>query len=199
MRGCLVVAALAVAAPAQAGQGAVDLPAGRLGDAVLALGRQSGTSIVVGDPALWARRVPAVRGRMSAREALDRLATAANADVVAAGAFGWRLTARTPRVVRVKRPKVVPVAAPPAVQGADIVVTGSKRDVRLRDFAGQVALLDGVDLALGGAGGTEAIPRAAGERIVDASRCRPQQAVHSRHRRFQLHRTDPDHRRPVFR
>ncbi|PTW48647.1 outer membrane receptor protein involved in Fe transport [Sphingomonas faeni] len=157
MRGCLVVAVLAVAAPAQAGQGAVDLPAGRLGDAVLALGRQSGTSIVVGDPGLWARRVPAVRGRMSAREALDRLATAANADVVAAGAVGWRLTARAPRVIPVKRPKVVPVAAPPAVQGADIVVTGSKRDVRLRDFAGQVALLDGVDLALGGAGGTEAI------------------------------------------
>lgn len=157
MRGCLVVAALAVAAPAQAGQGAVDLPAGRLGDAVLALGRQSGTSIVVGDPGLWARRVPAVRGRMSAREALDRLATAANADVVAVGAVGWRLTARAPRVIPVKRPKVVPIAAPPAVQGADIVVTGSKRDVRLRDFAGQVALLDGVDLALGGAGGTEAI------------------------------------------
>ncbi|MEG3169843.1 TonB-dependent receptor [Sphingomonas sp. LB3N6] len=158
MRGCLVVAALAVAAPAQAGQGAVDLPAGRLGDAVLALGRQSGTSIVIGDPGLWARRVPAVRGRMSARGALDRLASAANADVVAAGPVGWRLVARAPRVVavRVKRPKVVPVAAPVA-GGADIVVTGSKRDVRLRDFAGQVALLDGVDLALGGAGGTEAI------------------------------------------
>ena len=158
MRGCLVVAVLAVAAPAQAGQGSVDLPAGRLGDAVLALGRQSGTSIVVGDPGLWARRVPAVRGRMSARDALDRLANAANAEVVAAGPVGWRLVARVPRVavVRPKRPKVVPVAAPPA-QGSDIIVVGSKRDVRLRDFAGQVALLDGVDLALGGAGGTEAI------------------------------------------
>ncbi len=158
MRGCLVVAALAVAAPAQAGQGGVDLPAGRLGDAVLTLGRQSGTSIVVGDPALWARRVPAVRGRMSAREALDRLASAVNADVVAAGPVGWRLVTRAPRVVsvRAKRPKVIPVAAPVA-EGADIIVTGSKRDVRLRDFAGQVALLDGVDLALGGAGGTEAI------------------------------------------
>jgi outer membrane receptor protein involved in Fe transport len=159
MRGSLVVAALAVAAPAQAGQSVLDLAAGRLGDAVLALGRQSGTSIVVGDPGLWARRVPAVRGRMSAREALERLATAANAEVVAAGPVGWRLVARTPRVavVRAKRPRVVPIAAPPAVQGADIVVTGSKRDVRLRDFAGQVALLDGVDLALGGVGGTEAI------------------------------------------
>ncbi|MEG8025552.1 hypothetical protein QP162_16280 [Sphingomonas aurantiaca] len=39
---------------------------------MLALGRQSGTSIVVGDPGLWGRRVPAVRGRMSAREALDQ-------------------------------------------------------------------------------------------------------------------------------
>nr|WP_176501015.1 TonB-dependent receptor [Sphingomonas sp. HMP9] len=163
MRGCLVVAALVVVAPAQAAPltrraPAVDLPAGRLGDAVLALGRQSGTSIVVGDPTLWARRVPAVRGRMSAREALDRLAVAANADVAAAGPLGWRLVARAPHVamVRAKRPKVVPIAAP-VTEGADIVVTGSKRDVRLRDFAGQVALLDGVDLALGGAGGTEAI------------------------------------------
>ncbi|MES3107772.1 TonB-dependent receptor [Sphingomonas aurantiaca] len=158
MRGCLVVAALVVAAPAVAGQGAVDLPAGRLGDAVLALGRQSGTSIVVGDPGLWGRRVPAVRGRMSAREALDRLADAANADVVAAGSVGWRLVPRVARraPVRVARPKVVRVATP-VVAGADIVVTGSKRDVALRDFAGQVALLDGVDLALGGAGGTDAI------------------------------------------
>lgn len=157
MRRCLVVAALVVAAPALAGQAVVDLPAGRLGDAVLALGRQSGTSIVVGDPRLWARRVPAVRGRMTAREALDRLAKAAKADVVAAGPVGWRLVPRAPRVVpvRVKRPKIVPVAAP--VEGAEIVVTGSKRDVRLRDFAGQVALLDGTDLALGGAGGTDAI------------------------------------------
>ncbi|KQN10824.1 TonB-dependent receptor domain-containing protein [Sphingomonas sp. Leaf28] len=158
MQGCLVVAALVVAAPAVAGQGAVDLPAGRLGDAVLALGRQSGTSIVVGDPGLWGRRVPAVRGRMSAREALDRLADAANADVVAAGSVGWRLVPRVARraPVRVARPKVVRVATP-VVAGADIVVTGSKRDVALRDFAGQVALLDGVDLALGGAGGTDAI------------------------------------------
>ncbi|PTQ60514.1 outer membrane receptor protein involved in Fe transport [Sphingomonas aurantiaca] len=158
MRGCLVVAALVVAAPAVAGQGAVDLPAGRLGDAVLALGRQSGTSIVVGDPGLWGRRVPAVRGRMSAREALDQLADSANADVVAAGSVGWRLVPRVARraPVRVAPPKVVRVAAP-VVAGADIVVTGSKRDVALRDFAGQVALLDGVDLALGGAGGTDAI------------------------------------------
>jgi len=158
MRGCLVVAALVAAAPAVAGQGAVDLPAGRLGDAVLALGRQSGTSIVVGDPGLWGRRVPAVRGRMSARAALDRLADAANADVVAAGSVGWRLVPRVARraPVRVARPKVVRVATP-VVAGADIVVTGSKRDVALRDFAGQVALLDGVDLALGGAGGTDAI------------------------------------------
>ncbi|HXH14994.1 MAG TPA: TonB-dependent receptor [Sphingomonas sp.] len=164
MRGCLVVAALFVATPALAGPlttraPAVDLPAGRLGDAVLALGRQSGTSIVIGDSGLWARRVPAVRGRMTARAALERLAVATNADVVAAGAVGWRLVPRAappPRVVRVKRPKVVPVASP-ATEGADIIVTGSKRGVRLRDFAGQVALLDGVDLALGGAGGTEAI------------------------------------------
>ncbi|MGA1799246.1 TonB-dependent receptor [Sphingomonas sp. 4RDLI-65] len=159
MRVCLVGAALAVASPVLAGPiGAIDLPAGRLGDAVLALGRQSGTSIVVGDPGLWARRVPAVRGQMTARAALDRLASVAGADVVEAGPAGWRLVPRAPRVAVIRKtlPKVAPVVLPVDV-GPDIVVTGSKRDVRLRDFAGQVALLDGVDLAFGGAGGTEAI------------------------------------------
>ncbi|TXC72803.1 TonB-dependent receptor [Sphingomonas ginsenosidivorax] len=145
-----------VAAPAVAGQPALDLRAGRLGDAVLALGRQTGTSIVV-DPAIWARRVPAIRGRMSARAALDRLASAAGADVTAAGAIGWRLVPRRAAPVAVVRRSAVAPVAPPADPGPDIVVTASKRDVAARDFAGQVALLDGLDLAFGGAGGTDAI------------------------------------------
>ncbi len=157
-RVCPFALAAFAAVPALAGEPVLDLPAGRLGDAVLALGRQAGTSIVV-DPAIWARRVSAIRGRMSARAALDRLATASGAEVAAAGAVGWRLLPRRP--VRVARPvprAVMPAApAAPADPGPDIVVTASKRDVTARDFAGQVALLDGVDLALGGAGGTDAI------------------------------------------
>ncbi|WP_157840461.1 flagellar basal body rod C-terminal domain-containing protein, partial [Sphingomonas sp. Ant20] len=48
-------------------------------------------------------------------------------------------------------------AAVTTIAGADIIVAASKRDTRLRDFAGQVAHLDGIDLALGGAGGSDAV------------------------------------------
>ncbi len=152
----LALVAMLAAAPATAGQQAVDLPAGRLGDAVLALGRQSGTSIVV-DPAIWSRRVPAIRGRLTMRAALDRLAAAAGANVAPAGAIGWRLVARPIPVVPKPRPRTPAIAIAAPETGPDVVVTASKRDVNARDFAGQVALLDGVDLAFGGAGGTDAI------------------------------------------
>ncbi len=152
-----VLVGIVLAGPVMAGQQALDLPAGRLGDAVLALGRQSGTSIVV-DPAIWARRVPAIRGRIGVRAALDRLAKEAGADVTAAGAVGWRLVPRRPTpVARFVRPPATASVAAQAETGPDIVVTASKRDVTVREFAGQVAVLDGVDLALGGAGGTDAI------------------------------------------
>ncbi len=133
--------------------------AGSLGDAVIALGRQTGTSIVVTDPRLWAMPVTAIKGAFTARQALDRLAKDAGATVKAAGDNGWRLVARPRRAVIVRPSAVAPSrAAPPTiVDGGDIVVTASKRDVPLRAFAGQVAILDGVDLALGGAGGTDAI------------------------------------------
>ncbi len=159
-----LVPALIWAAPAVAGPRVIDLPAGRLGDAVLTLARQSGSSIVVADPRLWGRPVPAIRGPMTARQALDRLAKATDADVVQVGSVGWRIVARRPvrpvrQIARASGTRLTPPpgVAPPIAEPPDIVVTGSKRDVRLRDFAGQVALLDGVDLALGGAGGTEAI------------------------------------------
>ena len=157
--GVLVVAAMLVAGPAWAGPVALDLRAGRLGDAVMALGRQAGASIAVDDPALWARPVPAIRGRLTVRQALDRLAKAAGAAVRPAGPGGWRLVAAPrPQAVRRVTPRRDRAVAPVmTVAGEEIVVTASKRDTLLRDFAGQVAILDGVDLALGGAGGSEAV------------------------------------------
>ncbi|WCT74340.1 TonB-dependent receptor [Sphingomonas naphthae] len=131
---------------------AIDLPAGRLGDAVAALSRQAGVS-VAGDGTLWSRPVRAVKGWMAPREALDRLLAGSGARAVALGGRNWRIVAARPVVVAVKR-----LAPPPAVEtGGDIVVTASKRDVRLRDFAGSVSQLDGPDLAFGGEQGTGSI------------------------------------------
>ncbi|UIJ46842.1 TonB-dependent receptor [Sphingomonas cannabina] len=158
----LAAAVLVAAAPALAEPVALVLPAGRLGDAVLALGRQTGTNIAVADASLWGRRVPALRGRYTAREALERLARAANAEVQPAGPTGWRLVARRPepprpRVVAVPRKAPPPLPPAPVVEvpQPDIVVTASKRDLTLRDFAGQVSRIDGAELSLGGAGGTD--------------------------------------------
>lgn len=145
---------LLIAAPAAAAPPELALPAGRLADAVIALGRATGTSIGVDDPAIWERHVPPISGRLSAREALRRLADAAGADVRRAGPHGWRLVAR-PALPR-PTAAVIPTLHTPSSL-ADIVVTGSKRDVRLRDLAGQATILEQSELALGGAGGTETI------------------------------------------
>jgi outer membrane receptor protein involved in Fe transport len=149
----LLTAARVAAAPV-----AIDLPAGPLGDSVQALGRATGTSIVVDDPAVWRRRVPALRGRMEVRQALRRIAGAAGARVLTAGPGSWRIVTARPPSPRAEPIRNAATAPPPVTAGStDIVVTASKRDVRLRDLAGQATVLDGDDLAFGGAGGTDSI------------------------------------------
>ena len=63
-----------VAAPAAAAElHRIDIPAGSLQQAVLALGRQAGISIALTDTGLAAVQVRRVRGRMSVDQALRRL------------------------------------------------------------------------------------------------------------------------------
>src|SRR5690554_4251078 len=85
------IAAVVVSAPAAAREErvAVDVPAVRLDQAIGILGRQSGTSIGFRDPQLADKRVKAVRGRMSAGEALRRMlaGTGARARRVAADSY----------------------------------------------------------------------------------------------------------------
>lgn len=131
------------------------LPGGRLAEAVLALGRQAGISIVVEDQALWNRRIAPIRAR-SPRDALDALARAAGGAVRRSG-VGWRIV---PRAAIRRRPVARPSPAPSrstVLADPDVVVTASKRDARLADTVGGVAILRGDDLALGGSPGTEAI------------------------------------------
>lgn len=126
---------------------------------MLALGRQAGISVNVPDTGLWARRVPAINGNLSAREALERLARAANATVRSAGRAFVLVPARQRERLRQPRPK--PVFTAPLAQAtddevpADIVVTASKRDTPIDRFAGQVERVDGNKLTFGGVGGTD--------------------------------------------
>lgn len=145
----LIAPAPAIAAPALP----IALPAGRLGDAVALLATQAGLSVSVPDARLWAQRVPALRGRMPAREALARLARSAGGRAEPLAGGGWRIVGQG-------RERPVPLVAavvPTPVAGDDIVVTATKREVRLGEYPGTVVVLDGRDLAFGGEGGTDAI------------------------------------------
>src|SRR5690606_25332996 len=107
------------------------------------------------------RNVPAIRGRFTPEKAVERLARAAGARAVPVGAMAWRLVpleaarpARRPNPVRrVPAPAPHPVAE--SAPSPDIVVTGSKRETVLADYAGQAEMIRGEELIFGGVGGTE--------------------------------------------
>jgi iron complex outermembrane receptor protein len=140
----------------------LDLPAGRLGDALVALGRQAGVSIGVSDPALAGQRVPAVRGRMAVEVALARMLRETDAQPVALDARSFRIVRRPPpRPASAARPSPpAPVTGPPPtpIEVDQMVVTGSRRHVFLSAYAGGVQIVDGSDPALAtGLPGSEAL------------------------------------------
>jgi outer membrane receptor protein involved in Fe transport len=163
---------LSVGSQAQAAQRhRLNLPAGRLGDAAVALGRQAGISIGVRDPDLARRRVGAVRGDFAVEDALRRMLRGTGAGFIRLGPDTY-LIARAPppppgpvarrRAPPLPRPKpvlaVVPHRpAPLEPEEEAIVVTGSKRQVLLGAYAGSATLIDGDDPALEGVAGTEAV------------------------------------------
>jgi outer membrane receptor protein involved in Fe transport len=142
-----------VAAPAHAGQRAhVSVHEARLDRAIIAIGRQTGTSIGLRDVSLAALRVGPVDGQLNAAEALARLlaGTPARARRIAPNTF---LIERAPTVqpVATPRPRPEPVAQ-------EIIVTASKRETPLSQFAGTATVIDGGAFSLAEAGlGTQAI------------------------------------------
>ena len=160
--------ALAACLPAQAAarDASIDIAPGTVAESAIAIARQTGTSIVVSDPVLAQRPAPRIRGRMSARQAVRRLAESVDAKAVAIGNSSWRLEQQPRRAVRfartARRPEPLPRPAaksppPPQAPMEEIVVVASKRDTRLEDLPAQVSIVDGEELALGGIGGTEKI------------------------------------------
>jgi outer membrane receptor protein involved in Fe transport len=153
------VAVLCVAAtPAAAQDVAFDIPAGRLSDALVSLGQQASITIGASDPALATVRSRRVRGRMTVGEALSRLLAGT----------GYQFAFVAPRTVRVTRsassgaaPRRVIRPAPPLPPPpeTEIVVTGSKQQTPLEDFAGTVRMVDigSTDVGRFGIRGTEGL------------------------------------------
>ena len=102
-----------------------------MGDAILALGGQSGVSIGVTDSALAASRVPAVRGRLTVEQALARLLANSEARFVRVGAGSYRIVrrpaVRPPQLRIARRPITPPItfAAAPGQEAAD----GNRRNI----------------------------------------------------------------------
>jgi outer membrane receptor protein involved in Fe transport len=138
--------------PANGGTRPVDVPAGTLAEAIVALGSQTDASIGISDPGLATVRVPSVRGRLSAERALRRLLQGTDARLV-------RVDERTFRIARRRRP---PLRAGPSEdapgRGDDIVVTAGRRPIGLRDYPGGIVASDAASLRPGEAArGTDAL------------------------------------------
>ena len=162
--------ALTACLPAQAAarDASIDIAPGTVAGSAIAIARQTGTSIVVSDPVLAQRPAPRIRGRMSARQAIRRLADSVDARAVAIGGASWRLELQPRRTARSARgaQRLAPAPAPRRAAKSsppqpapmeEIVVVASKRDTRLEDLPAQVSIVEGEELALGGIGGTEKI------------------------------------------
>ena len=154
---CIAVLCLA-ATPAAAQDVAFDIPAGRLSDALVSLGEQAGITIGASDPNLASVRSRQVRGRMTIREALSRLLAGT----------GYQFAFVAPRTVRVTRiananaaprPVIRPAPPPPPPPETEIVVTGSKQQTPLENFAGTVRMVDigSTDVGRFGIRGTEGV------------------------------------------
>ncbi|KKC26569.1 TonB-dependent receptor [Sphingomonas sp. SRS2] len=154
------ISLLIAAAPIHAVEtAALNLPAGKLSDAVAALAAQSGASVSVADGTIWSMRVGAIRGRMSAGDALRRLLRGSRGRLVSLGGNSFRIV---PAALAAPARKAAATVEQQIINEADdegqaIIVTASKRDTRLGDFAGSVSLLDGADLSFGGEQGMESI------------------------------------------
>jgi iron complex outermembrane recepter protein len=160
IKGLCIIATLLAAAPAQAAERRdISIASGRLGDAIIALARATGSSIGTSD--LWIADMPVrgINGRMSIGQALDRLLSGTGAKAERIDDANWR-------IVRTKRAKSSPRPAiaenPPAPSddgiGEDIIVTASKREVPIGQFAGTVEIVDtGAFSAADAAGGTGAL------------------------------------------
>jgi iron complex outermembrane recepter protein len=163
-----LIAALTVAETAQAdNRGPVDIRAGQLGDAIVQLGQQTGSSIGISDQRITHLAVGAVRGRLSVDQAIRRLLKGKPARAIQINARSWRIIPVAPLSVAT-RPRPKPARdnlarftqQSPMEQSepVEIVVTASKRETPLKLMPATVSVLRGKMFAAGpDAGSTAAI------------------------------------------
>ncbi|GAA4778099.1 TonB-dependent receptor [Stakelama sediminis] len=155
----LAIAALAMASPALARerQPAVQVSTTRLDQAILAIGRQTGTSIGLRDQRLAGMRVHALSGNLSAHQALVRLLRGTGARIRQTGP-GTFLIEAAPKPVRpmtTVRQRLSPAPVQPA---REIIVTATKRAIPLSDYDGSATIISGDSLNFAdSARGTDAI------------------------------------------
>jgi len=134
---------LASAAPAQAAdRQAISIAPGRLGEAAITLGRQTGVSIGMSDQSLAGLATGRIDGTLSVDAALKRLLKGTGATARRIDAATWRIERTRRRPSTATRPRPVPVAPAPDQPPAEIIVTASKRDTPLPRYAGMVEALD---------------------------------------------------------
>ncbi len=148
-----------LSAVAATGQGSVargvhrfDIRSGPLSRALVDLGLQAGISVAGTDPLLTQRRlrVP-IRGMLTVEQALARLLDGTGLVALRRAPGIYRIERAPPRARPVRRDPP-PSAPPPPVNGPEIVVTASKRSIRLNDYPGSAHVLGGGDLTLGSGG-----------------------------------------------
>lgn len=132
---------------------AIDIPAGRIGNALRIVGRQANVTIIGNNRGLSATRTPALRGTMTAAEALRRLLRSTRYQARRINSRSFRIERRkvkskaAPKPPTRTKPKAFAVPRPPPpAKPITIVVTATKLDYTLRDYPGsaQSISLEGV-------------------------------------------------------
>ncbi|NWK98806.1 TonB-dependent receptor [Sphingobium lactosutens] len=142
----LLVTALTIASasPAQAADRQnIRIAPGRLGEATIALGRQTGVSIGMSDQSLAGIATAGVEGKLSVDAALRRLLKGTSATAHRIDTTTWRIVRAkiAPRLIAAG-PAPIQAAPAPDQPPAEIIVTASKRDTPLLRYAGMVEALD---------------------------------------------------------
>ena len=137
----------------------LDIPAGTLGQALIALGEQAHITIGITDPRIAVIRSPRVHGRMELRQALAKLLSGTGYTFILKGGSVRIVPAAPARADRSTTRPRPPAPLTTAADAADIVIAASKQDVRERQFGGTIHLieLNRSDLSRLGAQGSDAI------------------------------------------
>lgn len=140
----LLVAGAWLPAPASAQRApAIAIPATTLDAALMILARETHIDLASTDPNLRLVHTRAIRGRMSPREALERLLRGTGYRAIAVDARSFRIVRGMPPAAK---PRVRQASAPAKVaESEDIVITASKQRVSLLRFPGSLTVVDLAD------------------------------------------------------